>query len=101
MSLCHAGMAAKDMRGDQGTVTQLQSRVCVHVHVSACIRVRPYATSVELPGLGCLEPRFVMMRFANRRNIEAARQYVCLNGGHGLSVEWWPWTRASADRIAR
>ena len=101
MSLCHAGTAAKNMRGDRGTVTELRSHVCVHVHVSACIRVHPYAMSVELPGLGCCEPRFVMMRFANCGNTEAAHRYVCLDGGHGLRVEWWPWTRASAGRIAR
>ena len=101
MLLCHAGTAAKNMRGDQGTVTELQSCVCVHVHVSACIHIRPYAMSVELPGLECHEPRFAMMRFVNRGNTEAACQYVCLDGGHGLRVEWWQWTRVSAGHIAR
>ena len=101
MSLCHAGTAAKNMHGDRGTVTELRSHVCVHVHVRACIHICPYATSVELPGLGCCDLRFVMMRFANHRNTEAACWYVCLYGGHGLHVEWWPWTSASAGRIAR
>ena len=101
MSLYHAGMVAKNMRKDQGTVTKLRSHVCVHVHMSACIQVCPYAMSVELPGLGCREPWFAMMKFVNWGNPEAACWYVCLDGGHELHVEWWLWMRASVGHIAR